>query len=132
MTNSILQNSPSYTYTTNTTPSYTINSNGISGGWSPTSWSADSISINPSMIVKPAGKIELTGEDADIEINGASLVKMLKRIEERINILTVNADLEAEWDELRELGDQYRALEQRIKHKMETWSRLKAEDKENR
>lgn len=132
MTNSILQNSPSYTYTTNTTPSYTINSNGISGGWSPTSWSADSISINPSMIVKPAGKIELTGEDADIEINGASLVGMLKRIEERINILTVNADLEAEWDELRELGDQYRALEQRIKHKMETWSRLKAEDKENR
>lgn len=132
MTNSILKNSPSYTYTTNTTPGYTIAGNGISGSWSPTSWSADSISINPSMIVKPAGKIELTGEDADIEINGASLVKMLKRIEERINILTVNAELEAEWDELRELGDQYRALEQRIKHKMETWSRLKAEDKENR
>ena len=131
MTNSILKNSPSYTYTT-TTPSYTINGNGISGSWSPSSWTADSISIDPGMIVKPAGKIELKGEDADIEINGASLVGMLKRIEERINILTVNAELEAEWEELRELGNQYRALEQHIKHKMETWNKLKAQDKENR
>ena len=57
---------------------------------------------------------------------------MLKRIEERINILTVNAELEAEWEELKELGNQYRALEQRIKDKMETWSKLNATDKDNR
>ena len=84
------------------------------------------------MTVQQSGKIELKGDEADIEINGKSLVEALKRIEERINILTVNTELEAEWDELRELGDQYRALEKHIKSKMETWSKLKAQDKENR
>lgn len=80
----------------------------------------------------PSGKLSLHGKDADIEINGESLVAMLKRIEERINLLTVNHKLESEWEELRELGDQYRALEQRIKDKLETWDKLKAQDKDNR
>jgi flagellar motility protein MotE (MotC chaperone) len=57
---------------------------------------------------------------------------MLQRIEERINILTVNTELESDWDELRELGNQYRALEQRIKNKMETWNKLRASDQINR
>ena len=105
---------------------------GTNVSYTPSSWTADSYTVNPAMTVRQSGKIELKGDEADIVINGASLVGMLKRIEERINILTVNAELEAEWDELRELGNQYRALEQRIKDKMETWSRLKAEDKENR
>ena len=100
--------------------------------YTPSSWTADSYTVNPAMTVRQSGKIELKGDEADIEINGASLVKMLKRIEERINILTVNTELESEWDELRELGDRYRALEQRIKSKVETWNKLKADDKENR
>jgi hypothetical protein len=57
---------------------------------------------------------------------------MLRRIEERINILTVDTELESEWDELRELGNQYRALEQRIKDKMEIWNKLRATDQTNR
>jgi hypothetical protein len=79
-----------------------------------------------------AGKLLLNGANADIEINGESLVSMLKRIEERINLLTVNHELEAEWEELRELGNQYRELEQHIKKKMETWHKLKAQDTDNR
>jgi hypothetical protein len=79
-----------------------------------------------------SGKISLQGKDADIEINGESLVAMLKRIEERINLLTVNHELESEWEELRELGNQYRELEQRIKDKLETWNKLQAQDKDNR
>ena len=81
---------------------------------------------------RPSGKLSLQGEDADIEINGESLVAMLKRIEERINLLTVNQELESEWEELRELGNQYRELEQRIKDKLETWAKLNAQDKDNR
>jgi len=86
----------------------------------------------PSVFTNTSGKISLQGEDADIEINGESLVSMLKRIEERINLLTVNHELESEWEELRELGNQYRELEQRIKDKLETWAKLNAQDKDNR
>lgn len=122
---------------TTVTPSYTINTptTGTNVTWAnPNTWiTGDSFTIaSPHTSMNPSGKLQLKGKDADIEINGESLVAMLKRIEERINLLTVNAELEAEWDELRELGNQYRALEQRIKDKMETWSKLNAQDKDNR
>jgi hypothetical protein len=47
-------------------------------------------------------------------------------IKERLNYLQVNPELEAEWLELKQLGDQYRKLEQHIRDKQATWSRLKA------
>jgi hypothetical protein len=71
-------------------------------------------------------KIKLDGEGADIEVNGASLIGMIKKIEERLNILTPNTKLEEEWEELRALGNQYRKLEQHIKDKQATWDKLKA------
>jgi len=71
-------------------------------------------------------KIRLDGEGADIEVNGESLIGMIKKIEERLNILHPNEKLEAEWEELRALGEQYRKLEQHIKDKQATWDKLKA------
>ena len=71
-------------------------------------------------------KIRLDGPDADIEINGESLKDVLKNIEQRLNILKPNASLEQEWEELRSLGEQYRALEKHILEKQATWDRLKA------
>ena len=71
-------------------------------------------------------KIRLDGPDADIEINGESLKDVLKNIEQRLNILKPNKSLESEWEELRALGEQYRALEKHIKEKQATWDRLKA------
>lgn len=50
----------------------------------------------------------------DIKIKGVSLVESLKKIEERLNIMRPNKELEETWDKLRELGDQYRALEAEI------------------
>ena len=73
-----------------------------------------------------SGKIKLDGPDADIELNGESLVGMLRNIEQRLNILKPNDKLESEWEELRALGEQYRALEKHIKEKQATWDRLKA------
>jgi hypothetical protein len=73
-----------------------------------------------------APKITLDGEGADIVVNGESLIGMLHRMEQRLNILTPNPALETEWAELRELGDQYRKLEQHILEKQATWNRLKA------
>jgi len=72
------------------------------------------------------GKIKLHGKNADIEVNGKSLKTWMERVEERLNILTPNTQLEAEWQELRALGEQYRQLEQQIQDKQATWERLTA------
>jgi hypothetical protein len=52
-------------------------------------------------------------------------MEMLHRIEERLNLLTPNQELEAEWDQLRELGNQYRALEQKLTEQGKMWDTLK-------
>ena len=73
-----------------------------------------------------SSKIRLDGADADIEVNGVSLLKTLQEIANRLNIMHVNPELETQWKELRELGEQYRKLEQQLKEKQATWDRLKA------
>jgi hypothetical protein len=102
-----------YTITGSNTAPLTLNAGtGISNPWS------FSNSISP--------KIQLNGDGADIEVNGWSLIESIKRIEQRLNILHPNEKLEAEWEELRALGDKYRQLEQHIRDKQATWDRLKA------
>jgi hypothetical protein len=71
-------------------------------------------------------KIRLEGSDADIEINGVSLWATMQEIANRLNIMHVNPELETQWAELRELGEQYRKLEQHIKDKQATFDRIKA------
>jgi hypothetical protein len=71
-------------------------------------------------------KINLEGKDADIVINGSSLVDVINSIQDRLNCLQINPELEKEWDELKALGDQYRKLEKQIIEKQATWDRLKA------
>jgi hypothetical protein len=46
-------------------------------------------------------------------------------LEQRLNILVPNPELEAEWDELRELGERYRELERQCKEKGDMWAKLK-------
>lgn len=72
-----------------------------------------------------SGRITLQGPNADIEVNGESLMTMLRRMEERLNILTPNPELEAEWDQLRELGEQYRELEKKLSEQSKMWETLK-------
>lgn len=69
-------------------------------------------------------KINLTGEDADIVINGHSLTDTLRALEERLNILVPNTELEKEWAELKQLGDAYRKLEQDLIEKASMWQAL--------
>jgi hypothetical protein len=71
-------------------------------------------------------KINLEGENADIVVNGHSLVDAINQIKDRLNCLQINPALEKEWEELRALGDQYRELERQILEKQATWDRLKA------
>ena len=112
MTGTIGSNASPYTYNSVAGGPYTINS-GAGTGYP---WATTNV----------APKIRLDGEGADIEVNGWSLIDAIKKIQERLNVLTVNEKLEQEWEELRALGEQYRALEQHIKDKQATWDRLKA------
>ena len=41
-------------------------------------------------------------------------------------MLTPNPEMEAEWDQLRKLGERYRKLEKKCQEKTEVWKRLKA------
>ena len=117
--------STQYTYSLDTSTNYNFANASVITGVTTTPW-VTSTSISPTWANSTTGKLRLEGENADIEINGKSLIDMLKGIEERLNILTVNSELETEWEELRALGNQYRALEQHILDKQATWDKLKA------
>ena len=99
-----------YTYTTGTTPS---------------PWIATGTNINPAMTVSQSGSIDIQGQNADIKINGKSMKTWMEAVEERLNILTPNPELEKDWDDLRRLGNRYRALENKCKEKAQMWAALK-------
>jgi hypothetical protein len=71
-------------------------------------------------------------DGADIKLGDVSLKDFMKKMEERLALLTPNPKLEAEWDELKALGTKYRELEQHIKDKMKTWDILNSEDNSNK
>jgi hypothetical protein len=70
-----------------------------------------------------SGKINLNGDEADIVVNGVSLMDLLK---DRLNIMIPDPQLEAEWNELKALGDQYRELEKKLREQGEMWAKLKS------
>jgi hypothetical protein len=72
-----------------------------------------------------SGKITLQGDDADIEINGRSLMQILDGLEQRLGLLRCREDLESDWSELKALGDQYRAMVKSIEEKSKIWEALK-------
>ena len=93
-----------------------------------TVFATSSTGINPPWVQSPpmAGpKIRLEGADADIEINGVSLWMTMQEISNRLNIMQVNPELETQWQELRELGEKYKQLEQHILDKQATFDRIK-------
>ena len=61
----------------------------------------------------------------DVLIGDVSLKNTLSEIQARLNILQPNPGLEQEWNDLRELGERYRALEQEILDKQQVWNSLK-------
>jgi hypothetical protein len=111
------------------TSPYTFTGSGaFNAGFCNTTYGTSSAGTHSPWTVQSTAstKINLTGEDADVEINGWSLVDAVKRIEERLGLFQLNPELEEEWADLQELGEQYRKLEQHIKDKQATWDKLKA------
>jgi hypothetical protein len=118
---------------------YTIGNGGVGLGHSNVVWttSGTSTGINwnqsavggiygSAMEVNQGGKLALKGENADIDINGKSMVKWMQAMEERMNWMQPNVELEKEWDDLKKLGDRYRKLEQKCREKAEMWKKLKS------
>jgi hypothetical protein len=68
--------------------------------------------------------IDMDG-DTDIVLGDKSLKAFMDKVEERLNIMVPNEKLESEWQELKELGDKYRKLEQELLEKAKTWNILK-------
>lgn len=119
------QNVSNTTYSGNglgASPAYVVSSSrgsNLNAGWTNSSVAAQ---------FEPGGVLSLNGEKADILVNGISLTNILQTINDRLNILQPNPALEAEWDELRELGQQYRKLEADLLEKQRMWEILKKEN----
>jgi hypothetical protein len=97
------------------TGSYTFN-NITTGGapWITTTDGTSTLSVT--------GDADIGG---DIKVKGRSLAEFMDSVEQRLNMLRPNPQLEQEWDQLRELGEQYRALEQQLLEKEKMWQTLK-------
>lgn len=105
---------------------YTIGSPQITnGGYITTGIAADTSWNNITTVLQPSGRMELKGDQADLLINGVSLRDTLKGIQDRLCMLQPNTALEAEWDQLQELGQQYRKLEAELLEKQRAWEILK-------
>jgi len=70
-------------------------------------------------------KGDLVVKDGDILMGSTSLKNFVEQVYQRLNILQINPSLEAEWEELKSLGDAYRKLEAEILEKQAIWNRLK-------
>jgi acyl carrier protein len=106
--------SGSYTWTTNGTGGYNLGNISPSLSFS-NNWHNDT-------------KLKVQGDaefDGDIKIKGKSITEMFAKIEERLGILYPNEKLEEKWEELKKLGDAYRALEKDILEKEQIWETLK-------
>ena len=103
----------------------TISSNGLSSG-SGYTYTTGTGGGNPwaTNTTLRGGQLELEGKDADVVIDGKSLLKTLQALEERLNILVPNTELEREWNELKTLGENYRKLEADLIEKSRMWQAL--------
>lgn len=126
--------STTYTYTNpiTGTPSngYALMSSGTAGlTWSlpntsPWATSGSTISVDPNL---KGSTLQVNGDadfKGDITIKGKSLSELIDNIEQRLAILHPNEKLEAKWEKLKKLGDEYREMEKEILHSEEMWKIL--------
>ena len=114
----------SYLYTTTTTPStstaaITVSASALTttSGFNGTNGSTITIGDSSQAQLHVRGDSRF---DGDVTIGGKNIAEALERIEARLNILTPNHKLEAEWEELRLLGEKYRQLEKEMLDQLET------------
>lgn len=99
---------------------------GTNTTWAATSYTApDSYNTNPTLTVKQDGKIQLSGENADIMIGDMSLKETLASIQQQLGILQSNKGLEERWEKLRKIKEEYDACVADLVEKETIWNELK-------
>jgi hypothetical protein len=106
-------------------------SSGSSYVWNGTTTYGTSPGYDTSVLTVSAGSqpsLKVSG-DADISGNlkwrDRDMDKWIESVESRLAMLQPNPKLEQEFNKLKELGDQYRALEREILEKQKVWDILK-------
>ena len=77
-----------------------------------------------------SGRIHVQGDavfEGKITWQGRDLREWFEAVEGRLAMLQPNPKMEEDWDELKELGDQYRALEKKLKEQQQVFDILKKE-----
>lgn len=77
--------------------------------------------------IKPSA-IHVNGDavfQGNIEWQGRDMREWFARVEARLGMLQTNPKMEVDWDELKALGDQYRALEQKLLEQQRVFDILK-------
>lgn len=87
-----------------------------------TPWILSGTNTHIDSTLKVKGDAEFEG---DIKFKGKSLNHVLSKIEERLAIIHPNEKLEEKWEQLKELGKQYRELEADIIEKEKIWNILR-------
>ena len=100
-----------------------VGGGGAGGNIGPANWSTSN-----TLNVPTSSRMELRGNQADIVINGVSLNDTLRSIQDRLNMLQPNRELEADWDQLRSIGEQYRDLEKQLMEKQRAWDLLRKKE----
>jgi hypothetical protein len=106
---------------------YTLNNTGTISSGLTYPWVTsvnDTITIGdiPQRSLSVRGDAEIDGE---LTVGGKNIGESLDRIEKRLAILKPNPELEERWERLRELGEEYRKLEQDILGQEEIYNILK-------
>ncbi len=141
LSSSITMASPMYTISSSPTISISGGGTGAAGSvltaghtYSNNIWTTNTTSGwngTSAAELNQSGMLSLKGENADIDINGKSLMKTLEALEDRLNMMVPNPELEKDWDDLKKLGDRYRKLEKKCREKAEMWNKLKSMPKPN-
>lgn len=114
---------PPYTYgnvTISPSPSMVYTATGTNGS----SWTT----IDPAATLQQSGTLELRGKNADLKINGVSLSETLEGIQEMLGLMRMDPALEQEFEELQQVGRQYRELHRKFQDQKRVWETLKTQD----
>ena len=95
-----------------------------SAGWTTLADNTSAVMTIKNQALTVTGDAEITG---NLTVDGTNITSVLNDIRDRLGLLTRNLELEEDFDQLRDLANQYRELESRLKEKKQMWDILKKE-----